>query len=71
MTDKEALNEIISCKKWYHVFNDEEESIRLPKEAQLRMAALRILNGTAKESTKRDFFGIFGYTVKIEVEKNG
>lgn len=69
MTEKEALNEIISRKKWYHIFNYEEEQERLPKEAQLRMAALRILNGTAKEQTKREFFNRFGYDVEINVVK--
>lgn len=69
MTEKEALNEIISIPKWYHIFNDTEEDIRLKKEAQLRMTALRILNGSAKEKTKVEFFSKFGYDVKIEVIK--
>ena len=67
MEPTEAVRHIIdSCPKnqlWCAVTPDEKEQI------WLRVAALRILNGTAKQSTKKKFFKLLGYSYREVVAK--
>lgn len=73
MTPQEAVKEITSKLKWYMVFpyleHKDAEKERDQKECQLRVMALRILNGTAKPESMKRFFEHFGYEYRSEVIK--
>ena len=68
MTPKEALQEITSQPKWYVVLNSEGERDS-QKESTLRVAALRILNGSAKQDAMQRFFEKFGYELEFNIKR--
>jgi len=68
MTPKEALKEIASQPKWYVVLNNEGERDS-QKESTLRVAALRILNGTSESVAMRAFFERFGYELEFNIKR--
>jgi len=68
MTPKEALQEITSQPKWYVVLNNEGERDS-QKESTLRVAALRILNGSAKQDAMQRFFETFGYELEFNIKR--
>jgi len=68
MTPKEALQEITSQPKWYVVLEDDGNRDSV-KESTLRVAALRILNGSAKQDAMQRFFDKFGYELEFNVKR--
>jgi hypothetical protein len=69
MTPKEALQEITSQPKWYVVLDDDGNRDSV-KESTLRVAALRILNGSAKQDAMQRFFEKFGYKLNFNITKD-
>ena len=68
MTPKEALKEITSQPKWYVVLDDDGNRDSV-KESTLRVTALRILNGSAKQDAMQRFFEKFGYELEINIKR--
>lgn len=68
MTPKEALQEITSHPKWYVVLTNKGERDSV-KESTLRVAALRILNGSAKQDAMQRFFEKFGYELEFNIKR--
>lgn len=73
MTAQEALSIITSEHKWYARYvtdgHPKREADRLREECWLRVSALRILRGTAKDATLKEFFKKFGYEYSSVVTK--
>lgn len=66
MTIKQALNEIRSKPKWYHIPNESTGKDTI--STSLIQTAQKIEYGLAKPSTVRAFFDRFGYKVEFETK---
>lgn len=54
------MAEITSQRKWYAISPEESDQVRL------RVTALRILKGEARDETVKQFFNLFGYEVTFQ-----